>query len=54
MTEFKTKTILRIISYRLVALFITSIMIGIPKAVYLHIILTIVHYIHERIWLKIK
>jgi len=54
MTETHARTIIRASSYRLVALLITSIWTGIESAVLIHIILTIVHYVFERIWLKIN
>ena len=52
--ENKKRTIVRTISYRIIALLITAIWTGLSNAVLIHIILTIVHYFMERIWLKIK
>ena len=43
----------RAITYRVVATAITALFTGISKAIVLHIILTLVHYVMERIWLKI-
>jgi adenylylsulfate kinase len=63
MSETHTRTIARMISYRLTAWGLTVglayIMLGdISKALegstILHVILTLDYYIHERIWLKIK
>jgi uncharacterized membrane protein len=54
MTELHERTIVRTVSYRIIALFITAIWTGLSDAVMIHIILTAVHYALERIWLKIK
>jgi hypothetical protein len=54
MTELHKRTILRALSYRIVALLITAIWTGLSDAIIIHIILTAVHYIMERFWLKIK
>jgi uncharacterized membrane protein len=54
MTEKHTRTIVRALSYRIVALLITAIWTGLGDAVVIHIILTAVYYIMERLWLKIK
>jgi uncharacterized membrane protein len=52
--EIKKRTIIRTISYRIIALLITAIWTGLNNAILIHIILTVVHYVMERIWLKIK
>jgi uncharacterized membrane protein len=52
--ETKKRTILRTISYRIIALLITAIWTGLNNAIVIHIILTVIHYIMERIWLGIK
>jgi uncharacterized membrane protein len=52
--ETKKRTIVRAISYRIVALLITAIWTGLSEAVLIHIILTAVHYVFERFWLRIK
>ena len=54
MTELHKRTILRTVSYRIIALLITAIWTGLSDAVIIHIILTAVHYGLERMWLKIK
>jgi uncharacterized membrane protein len=54
MIETHKRTLSRAISYRILALLITAIWTGIEAAVLIHIILTVVHYVHERVWLKIK
>ena len=54
MTESHKRTIVRALSYRIVALLITAIWTGLSDAVIIHIILTAVHYVLERVWLKIK
>jgi uncharacterized membrane protein len=52
--ETKKRTVIRTISYRIIALLITAIWTGLNNAILIHIILTVVHYVMERIWLKIK
>ena len=52
--ETKKRTIVRTISYRVLALLITAIWTGLNNAIIIHIILTLIHYILERIWLTIK
>jgi len=54
MTELHKRTIVRALTYRIVALLITAIWTGLSDAVIIHSILTAVHYVMERIWLKIK
>jgi len=52
--ETKKRTVVRALSYRILALLITAIWTGLSDAVLIHVILTAVHYVMERIWLKIK
>ena len=54
MTELHKRTIIRTVSYRIVALLITAIWTGLSDAIVIHIILTAVHYAMERLWLKIN
>ena len=52
--ETKKRTIVRTITYRIIALLITAIWTGLGNAILIHIILTLIHYILERMWLKVK
>jgi uncharacterized membrane protein len=52
--ETHKRTIARAVSYRIVATLITAYFTGIEKAIFIHILLTLVHYLMERLWLKIK
>lgn len=54
MSETHLRTVIRTVSYRIIALFITSLWTGLTNAVLIHIILTLVHYVFERLWLKIN
>ena len=54
MTETHKRTIARAVSYRIIATAITALITGIEKAILIHVLLTFIHYIMERIWLKIK
>ena len=61
--ESKKRTLLRTISFRILAILITIPFVfiytndwlsSITNSLILHIILAIAHYIHDRTWLKIK
>ena len=61
--ETHRRTIARMISYRITALLLTIpltyLLTGnwetaFSGSVFLHIVLTLDYYVHERIWLKIK
>jgi hypothetical protein len=54
MTETHARTVARTISYRIIAMLITAIWTGLGNAVIIHIVLAAVHYVMERVWLKIK
>jgi len=54
MIELHKRTITRAITYRVIALLITALWTGLSDAVLIHLILTAIHYAHERLWLKIK
>ena len=54
MTETRTRTMVRAISYRIIATLITAIFTGFETAVILHIILTVIHYAMERAWLGVS
>lgn len=54
MTETHLRTLARTVAYRLTALLITALWTGLSDAVAIHIVLAMVQYIMERMWLKIK
>ncbi len=54
MTETHARTVVRTISYRIIAMLITAWWTGLGNAVIIHIVLAVVHYVMERAWLKIK
>jgi len=54
MIELHKRTIVRAVTYRIIALLITALWTGLSNAIIIHVILTAIHYIHERLWLKIK
>ena len=53
MTELCIRTLVRTLSYRILALLVTALWIGIGTAVAIHIVLSILQYVLERIWLRI-
>ena len=63
MAETKTRTVIKMITYRITAwaftifwtwIFTNDIAKSTGFATILHILLSIDYYIHERLWLKIK
>ena len=52
MNETHWRTIARAVSWRLLATAMTVPFTGFTTAVTLHVVLTVAHYIHERVWLK--
>ena len=54
MTETHKRTIIRAITWRIVATLVTAAYTGISGAIIINIWMTLAHYIHERIWLKLK
>ena len=54
MTETHTRTVARTLSYRIIAMLVTALWTGLGNAVIIHIVLAIVHYVMERVWLKIN
>jgi hypothetical protein len=53
MSETHSRTIARTISYRIAAMLITALWTGLGDAVVIHIVLAALHYVMERVWLKI-
>ncbi len=51
--ELHKRTLTRAITWRITATLITAIWAGWQGAIYANIVLTFLHYIHERLWLKI-
>lgn len=54
MTESHSRTVARAVSYRLMATGLTAVFTGLGQAIVIHVILTVVHYVMERLWLKIQ
>ena len=54
MTETHKRTLIRAITWRIVATLVTAAFTGLNGAIIINIWMTIAHYIHERIWLKAK
>lgn len=54
MIETHKRTIVRTLSYRITAMVITALWTGLGEAVTIHIVLAIVQYLIERLWLKIN
>ena len=54
MIESSARTLVRTISYRIVALLITALWTGLSDAVLIHVVLSMVHYAMERLWLRVR
>jgi uncharacterized membrane protein len=52
--ELHKRTIVRAITWRVVATLITAAWTGLSGAIIINIFMTLAHYIHERVWLKIN
>jgi uncharacterized membrane protein len=51
--ELHKRTIARAVVWRVIATLVTAIWAGWSGAILANIVLTVLHYIHERMWLKI-
>lgn len=52
--ETHKRTLTRAASWRVTATAVTAAFTGLEGAIVINIFMTIVHYIHERLWLKIN
>jgi uncharacterized membrane protein len=54
LTETHKRTIIRAITWRVVATLVTAAWTGLSGAIVINIFMTVAHYIHERLWLRIN
>ena len=54
MTETHKRTIVRAISWRIVATLVTAAFTGLSGAIIINIWMTLAHYVHERAWLTLN
>lgn len=54
LTETHKRTIVRAITWRIVATLVTAAWTGLSGAIIINIFMTVAHYIHERLWLRLK
>ena len=52
--EQHKRTITRAFSWRVTATIVTALWIGIESAIWMNIVMTLIHFVHERIWLKVE
>jgi uncharacterized membrane protein len=52
--ETHKRTFLRAITWRIVATLVTAAFTGLSGAIIINVVMTLAHYVHERIWLKIN
>ena len=53
-TETHRRTLTRAITWRVTATLVTAAFTGLSGAIIINIWMTLAHYIHERMWLKVK
>lgn len=53
MGESHKRTLVRAISWRVVATLVTAAFTGLSGAIVINVFMTLAHYIHERAWLKV-
>ena len=51
--ETHKRTLLRAITWRVVATLVTAAFTGLSGAIIINVVMTLAHYVHERIWLKV-
>ena len=51
--ESHKRTIIRAITWRIVATLVTAAWTGLSGAIIINIVMTAAHYIHERLWLRV-
>jgi uncharacterized membrane protein len=54
MLETHKRTIARAVVWRIIATIITALWTGLSSAILINVILTVLHYIHERAWLRVE
>ena len=52
--ETKTRTVVKSLTFRVIAFSVTAPFVGVSIAVGLQLFLLCAYYIHERLWMKIK
>ena len=52
--ETKTRSIVKAITWRLIATLIAYIWVGFTAAIIINLIQTIAYYFHERVWVHVK
>lgn len=52
--ELHKRTLVRAITWRIIATLVTAAWTGLSGAIIINIVMTIAHYVHERVWLKIN
>lgn len=52
--ETHLRTFARTVTYRITALLITAMWTGLGDAIAIHIVLALVQYVMERVWLRVK
>jgi uncharacterized membrane protein len=51
--ETHKRTLARAITWRIVATLVTAVWTGLSGAIVINIFMTLAHYAHERVWLRI-
>ncbi len=54
MSETHTRTIVKAITWRIIATLIAAWWVGFQVAIIMNIVQTVAYYFHERVWIKIR
>lgn len=54
MTESHGRTIVKSISWRIVATLVTAYFTGLTGAIVINVWMTVAYYIHERVWTRVR
>lgn len=52
--ETHKRTLTRAITWRITATAVTAVWTGIEGAIVINVFMTVAHYVHERLWLRVN
>lgn len=53
-TETHSRSLLKTVTYRALGILATVPFTGVSTALWIHLVLAVIYYVHERLWLKIS
>lgn len=54
MMETRSRSLIKTLSYRVLATLATIPFTGLSRAIEIHIILSLIYYVHERLWCGVR